>query len=55
LRLVEIARSRGCAAKLPGSGGAVIGLVPENEAEWNSLVAAYEAEEFRVERIIVDA
>jgi glucuronokinase len=55
LRLVEIARSRGCAAKLPGSGGAVIGLVPENEAEWNSLVAAYEAEEFRVERIIVEA
>jgi len=55
LRLIEIARHQGCAAQLPGSGGAVIGLAPEGEAAWEALVSAYEDEGFRVERVVPDA
>ena len=54
IRLVEIAREHGCPAKLPGSGGAVIGLVPADDALWDELSAAYEAEGFLIERVMVD-
>lgn len=55
LRLVEIAHEHGCPAKLPGSGGAVVGLAPEDDAAWNGLAAAYKAEGFPVQRCIVDS
>jgi glucuronokinase len=55
LRLIAIAREHGCAAKLPGSGGAVIGLPPDKEEAWEALVAAYEGEGFSVERVVPDA
>ena len=54
LRLIEIGRRHGCAVKLPGSGGAVVGLAPESEAEWQSLVADYEAHGYRAERALAD-
>lgn len=53
MRLVRVAREHGCPAKLPGSGGAAIGLMPEEPKAWEGLVKAYEAEGFRAERAIV--
>lgn len=54
LRLVRIAQEHGCPAKLPGSGGAAIGTIPENEEAWEGLIQAYEAEGFCVDRAVVD-
>lgn len=54
MRILQIAREHGCPAKLPGSGGAAIGLAPEDEAAWQKLVEAYAAEGFRAERALVD-
>ncbi|MGQ9730622.1 MAG: mevalonate kinase family protein [Candidatus Zipacnadales bacterium] len=54
LRLIEIAREHDCPAKLPGSGGAVIGMAPTEEAAWKALTEAYEAEGFSIERVIPD-
>ncbi len=54
MRIVQIARRHGCPAKLPGSGGAAIGLAPEDEAAWQELVGAYAAEGFCAQRALVD-
>jgi mevalonate kinase len=54
MRLIKIARDHGCPAKLPGSGGAVVGLKPDNQADWHALVEAYEAARFFVAEIAVD-
>jgi glucuronokinase len=54
MRLVEIAREHGCPAKLPGSGGAAIGLAPADEKSWQALVEAYEDEGFYAQRVLVD-
>jgi len=53
LSLIEIARRHDCPAKLPGSGGAVVGLAPEDEAAFRALVQDYEANGFSAERVIV--
>jgi galactokinase/mevalonate kinase-like predicted kinase len=54
LRLVRLARERGCPAKLPGSGGAVIGIVPDSDDAWQALIRAYEAEGFSCARAEID-
>ncbi len=54
MRIVQIAREHGCPAKLPGSGGAAIGLAPEDETAWRALVGAYAGEGFCAERALVD-
>jgi glucuronokinase len=54
MRLVQIAQEHGCPAKLPGSGGAAIGPVPESEEAWQALTEAYQAEGFCVEKAIID-
>ncbi len=54
LRIVQIAREHGCPAKLPGSGGAAIGLAPEDEDAWQALAGAYAAEGFHAQRAVVD-
>lgn len=48
-RMVAIARSMGAAAKLSGSGGAVVGL-PREASEMQRLRELYEAEGFRMVR-----
>lgn len=53
LRLIEIAHRLGVPAKLPGSGGAVVGIAPERDEAWQRLAAAYVAEGFRAERVLV--
>jgi glucuronokinase len=53
LRLIEIARRLGVPAKLPGSGGAVVGIAPEDDRDWQHLAAAYAAEGFRAERVLI--
>jgi glucuronokinase len=54
MRIVQIAREHGCPAKLPGSGGAAIGLAPEDETAWQALVDAYAQEGFFAQRALVD-
>lgn len=52
LRMVKIASKIGCVAKLPGSGGAVVGLYREEQYE--PLSQAYKNEGFECVRVIWD-
>ncbi len=54
MRLVEIARAHGCPAKLPGSGGAIVGLMPDSDDEWRTLVNAYTNEGFAIQEASID-
>ena len=55
LRLVEIAREHECPAKLPGSGGAVLGLAPEAPEDWRPLREAYGNEGYYARIAEIDA
>ena len=54
MRLIEIAREYGCPAKLPGSGGAVVGIVPTDPGRWSALQTAYQADGFQLALADVD-
>jgi glucuronokinase len=45
LRMIEIARSLGCSAKFPGSGGAIVGLA-RTRKDFIQLRIAFEEEDF---------
>eukprot|EP00939_MAST-03C_sp_MAST-3C-sp1_P003404 g3404.t1 len=51
LRMIEIAREHGCAAKFPGSGGAIVGTCQDAKM-LSSLEMAYEQEGFVFVRIV---
>jgi glucuronokinase len=51
LRMVEIAAEYGCAAKLTGSGGAVVGLYTDDKM-YNKLRIGYESEGYYIQKVI---
>lgn len=46
LKMIKIAQDHGAAAKFPGSGGAVLGLLRKGRGSEEAIRAAYEAEDF---------
>ena len=53
LRMVDIASKLGCPAKLPGSGGAIVGLYYEDE-QYDALAKAYKDNGFECVKVIWD-
>lgn len=53
IKMIMIANKHGCPAKLPGSGGAIIGLYNDDD-QYDSLRLEYEANDYEIVKVIWD-